>query len=320
VAAFRDLSAELVPRTTRGRFRTVHAVQVTNGGNFVESVALEASDQEQLLRFAVPAGEVPVQPGTTRVDVTVRAPSRLVGRPRTHPFQVVVTPRDTLPPLRLDGSRETVPLFARWVPITAAAVVVLATLAALIVPRLPSVDRVGETATPPTIALPSSPPPSAPASDAPPPEVPPPPPPSPEAPPVPEAPPAREQPPAAPPRPAVPVKGELQLEIPEPSQADLDKGVETDEGADIVFGGESESERFIESVGDARLAAFGIDEPSPEQCNAAPLDDEPVSVGLLVGSFLCVRTDEQRLSVVRIDELSGPNSEILEISLTTFAK
>jgi hypothetical protein len=320
VAAFRDLGAELVPRTTRGRFRTAHAVQVTNGGNVVESVALEASDQEQLLRFAVPAGEVPVQPGTTRVDVTVRAPSRLVGRPRTHPFQVVVTPRDTLPPLRLDGSRETVPLFARWVPITAAAVVLLAALAALILPRLPSVDRVGGTATPPTIALPSPPPPSAPATDAPPPEAPPPPPPAPEVPPATEAPPAQEQPPAAPPRPAVPVKGKLQLQIPEPSQADLDEGVETDEGADIVFGGEPESERFIKSVGNARLAAFGIDEPSPEQCKAAPLDDEPVPVEALVGPFLCVRTDEQRLSVVRIDELSGPNSEILEISFTTFAK
>ncbi|MDQ3990019.1 MAG: hypothetical protein M3291_12645, partial [Actinomycetota bacterium] len=325
VAAFRDLGAELVPRTTRGRFGTVHAVQVTNWGNVVESVALQASDQEQLLRFAVPAGEVPVQPGTTRVDVTVRAPSRLVGRPRTYPFQVVVTPRDTLPPLRLDGSREAAPLFARWVPITAAAVVVLATLAALILPRLPF-DKIGETTTPSGIALPSPPPPSAPAPEAPapeapPPEAPPPPPPVPGVPPPP-APPSEEQPPAPPqpPQPVGPAKGEIQLQIPEPSRADLDKGVATDQGEDIVFGGEPGSREIApDDDDDTRLAAFAL-KPSLEQCEAAPLAKDPVPVEAPFGKFLCVRTDEQQLSVVRIDELSGSSFEILKISFTTFPK
>ena len=319
VAAFRDLGAELVPRTTRGRFRTVHAVQVTNGGNVVEPVALEASDQEQLLRFVFPAGEVPVQPGTTRVDVTVRAPSRLVGRPRTYPFQVVVTPRDTLPPLRLDGSREAAALFARWVPIAAAAVVALATLAALILPRLPF-DKVDETNTPPAIALPPPPPPSAPATDAPPSEAPPPeapPPPAPVAPPPP-APPSEEQPPA-PPQPVGPTERELQLQISE--EADLDKGVVTNQGEDIIFGGGPErGDRFIKPDDDARLAAVGPDKPSLKECETKPLAEDPVLVEALVNSFLCVRTDEQRLSVVRIDELSEPDSEILEISFTTFEK
>ncbi len=321
VAAFRDLSAELVPRTTRGRFRTVHAVQVTNGGNVVEPVALEASDQDQLLRFAVPAGEVPVQPGTTRVDVTVRAPRRLVGRPRTHPFQVVVTPQATLPPLRLDGSRETVPLFARWVPITAAAVVVLAALAALIVPRLPSVDRVGETATPPTIALPSPPPPSAPATDAPPPEVPPPPPPAPlpEAPPPPP-PPSEEQPPPPPPPPAVHHEGPLQIN--ETFRADLDKGLETDKGADIWFQVDPATGRFITpAAGTVLVAAVGTVEPSFKQCDQAraQLSSERIPIqDLPAGSVICVLTDEQRLSVFRVDSPPGPSPGILGISVTTF--
>ena len=314
VAAFRALGAELVPRTTRGRFGTVHAVQVTNGGNVVESVALQASDQEQLLRFALPAGEVPAQPGTTRVDVTVRAPSRLVGRPRTYPFQVVVTPRDTLPPLRLDGSREAAPLFARWVPIAAAAVVVLATLAALVLPRLPSFDRSSETTTPPALAQPpsSAPPSDAPPSEAPPPEAPPPP--APGAPPPP-APSSEEQPPA-PPQPVGPTEKKLQLQISE--EADLDKGVKTGQGEDIIFEEPKKGDRFIKPDDDARLAAFGPNKPSLKECEAASLAADSVEV--VVDSFLCVRTDEQRLSVVRIDKLSGPDSEILEISFTTFAK
>lgn len=54
VAAFRGIDAELTPRTTRGRFDTVHTVRVTNQGNVVEPVSMTASDPENLLRFAVP--------------------------------------------------------------------------------------------------------------------------------------------------------------------------------------------------------------------------------------------------------------------------
>jgi len=230
-----------------------------------------------------------------------------------------VTPRDTLPPLRLDGSREAAALFARWVPIAAAAVVALATLAALILPRLPF-DKVDETNTPPAIALPPPPPPSAPATDAPPSEAPPPeapPPPAPVAPPPP-APPSEEQPPA-PPQPVGPTERELQLQISE--EADLDKGVVTNQGEDIIFGGGPErGDRFIKPDDDARLAAVGPDKPSLKECETKPLAEDPVLVEALVNSFLCVRTDEQRLSVVRIDELSEPDSEILEISFTTFEK
>jgi len=98
--------------------------------------------------------------------------------------------------------------------------------------------------------------------------------------------------------------------------------VVTGQGEDIIFGGEPErGDRFIEPDDDARLAAFDSNKkPSLKDCEAASLAEDRVFVEALVGSFLCVRTDEQRLSVVRIDKLSGPDSEILEISFTTFAK
>jgi len=96
--------------------------------------------------------------------------------------------------------------------------------------------------------------------------------------------------------------------------------VATNQGEDIVFGGEPESREIApDDDDDSRLAAFDR-KPSLEQCEAAPLAKDPVPVETLVGKFLCVRTDEQQLSVVRIDELSGSSFEILKISFTTFPK
>jgi len=134
----------MVPRATRGRVRRVHAVRGTNRGSGAEPVARRASDPESVLRFTLPGGEVPLQPGTAQVDVAVQAPGRILGRPRAHPFQVVVVPRPELSPLRLDGSREVVPLIARWVPIVTAVAVLLSVLGALaprVIPRLTEQGR-----------------------------------------------------------------------------------------------------------------------------------------------------------------------------------
>lgn len=308
VGAFRELDAELVPRTTRGRFRTVHAVRLSNEGNLVEPVALQASDPEGLLRFGLPSGEVPVQPGTAQVDVTVQAPRRVIGRPQSYPFQVVVTPHDNLPALRLDGSRETAPLFARWVPVTAVAVAVLAALALLVVPRLPF-DRASAT-NPPT---------TAPATGLPPPPT---------EPPATQPAETQEPPPgetSAPPPPTTqnppppPQVRAGQLEIPVGRQADVDEGAVIDDGADLFFGGESEAERFVAPVNGAFLAALDTndDEPTVERCAEEPLGQDPVPLEALTGPFLCLRTDEQRLSLVRIDALSGGDSSVLEISFST---
>ncbi len=320
VGAFRELDAELVPRITRGRFRTVHAVRLTNEGNVVEPVALQASDPEGVLRFDLPTAEVPVQPGTAQVDVAVRAPRRVFGRPQSYPSQVVVTPRDALPPLRLDGSRDTAPLFARWMPLTAVAVAVLAVLA-FAVPRLPVFDRAGGTTVPTAAPLTEAPPPPSepppgepPASQVPPPVEPtePPPPVEPSEPPPPVEPPP-------PPPPPPPVHAEGDLDIRQTFLVDLDEGLETKQGADIWFQAETATDRFITPRTDAVLASIGVVEPSHAKCTEAELTAERIPLqDLPAGTVVCVLTDEQRLSVVVVEEPPGPSPGILGISYTTF--
>ena len=136
VGAFHDLGAELVPRETRGRWRrTTHAVRLTNGGNVLEQVELDAVDDDETLAFVLPPEETTLAPGAvTTVDLRVSAPRRWIGRPRPHPFHVTASPRGPLEPHRLDGSRVAVPLLSRWMGL-AAVVALLAAAAAISVPR-----------------------------------------------------------------------------------------------------------------------------------------------------------------------------------------
>ncbi len=147
VGAFRDLAAVLVPQGTSGRWRTMHAVDVANSGNVLEPVRLSASDPSGRLRIAVPEGEIPVAPGTRRINLAVRPPLRLVGRPQRYPFQVTVAPRPPAPPIRLDGGREGVPLVAGWVPKVALALAALAIAAVALVLFRPTPAKQGATTT-----------------------------------------------------------------------------------------------------------------------------------------------------------------------------
>jgi hypothetical protein len=115
VGAFRNVAATLTPQGTSGRWRTVHSIDVTNTGNVIEPVAVRADDQAGKLRFALPAGEVSIPPGTHQINVPVRPTLRLFGKPQPFPFQVTVTPRQPVPPIALTGNREAIPLIAGWV-------------------------------------------------------------------------------------------------------------------------------------------------------------------------------------------------------------
>jgi hypothetical protein len=129
VGAFRNLTATLTPQGTTGRWRTIHSIDITNAGNLTEPVTVRADDQAGKLRFAVPAGELPIPPGKHQINVPVRPQLRLFGRPQPFPFQMTVTPRQPVPPIPLSGNREAVPLIAGWVP-KVVAVVALVGLAA----------------------------------------------------------------------------------------------------------------------------------------------------------------------------------------------
>jgi hypothetical protein len=125
VGAYRGVGAVMSPQGTRGRWRTLHAVDVTNSGNVTEPVSLRVDDASGRLRFALPPADLPIPPGQHRITVAVRPQLRLVGKPVRHPFQLTVTPRPPVPPVRLDGSREAVPLIAGWIPAVAVAAALL---------------------------------------------------------------------------------------------------------------------------------------------------------------------------------------------------
>ena len=142
VGAFREVTAVLAPQEASGRGRTQHRIDITNAGNVIEPVRLEATDPTGKIQFGLPAGEFALNPGRHPVPLTVRPPTRWLGKPPRAPFTVTVTPRPTLPPIRLDGTRDVVPLIAGWVPKAAIALVALAALAAaLLVPGSPLAIR-----------------------------------------------------------------------------------------------------------------------------------------------------------------------------------
>jgi len=166
VGAFREVGAVLVPQETSGRGRTEHRVDITNAGNVIEPVRLDASDATGKIHFGVPEGELVLPPGKHPVVVPVRPPTRWLGKPPRAPFTVTVTPHPPLPPIRLDGTREVVPLIAGWVPKAAAAVAGVALVAALFLipgsplgPKKPAAHETGDpgsgataTVAPPTVA------------------------------------------------------------------------------------------------------------------------------------------------------------------------
>lgn len=82
--------------------------------------------------------------------------------------------------------------------------------------------------------------------------------------------------------------------------------------------GRTETELFIAPVNGARLAA-NLGEASLDRCAELELSEDPVPIESIVEPFVCVRTDEERISVVRIDKVVNDGSgNILPITFTTF--
>lgn len=105
VGTFFDITAEILPRTSRGRFSAKHQLAVDNRGNARVVAALDAFDPDELLRLNVRPPQIAGEPGTaTLASVHVRPKDRFLrGEPQTHPFQVVVRP-DGAPPVTVDAN------------------------------------------------------------------------------------------------------------------------------------------------------------------------------------------------------------------------
>ena len=115
VAPFTDVSAEVVPRSSRGSTGATHDIAVDNRGNVRLDATVTAVDADRLLGFEVRPPALMMEPGAAafaKVRVKPRKPFWL-GPPVTRPFQIqVATPEG--PPVMLDGSLLQGPILPRW--------------------------------------------------------------------------------------------------------------------------------------------------------------------------------------------------------------
>lgn len=115
VLPFLETTAELTPRTSRGRGGARHRVAIDNRGNVPVTVTLLASGASDALGVNVRPEGLTVQAGHAAfIAVRVRPADMLWrGQPVTHPFTVRVTPHAGLP-VPLEGSHLQEPVLPAW--------------------------------------------------------------------------------------------------------------------------------------------------------------------------------------------------------------
>lgn len=115
VAPFSDVSAELVPRTSRGSTGATHDLAVDNRGNVPLDVALSAVDPDRLLAFDVRPPALLADPGAAVfAKVRVKPRRRFWRGPSvSRPFQLQVAPPDG-PPVTLEGTLLQTPILPPW--------------------------------------------------------------------------------------------------------------------------------------------------------------------------------------------------------------
>lgn len=137
VVPFVDLTAEILPRTSRGWSRASHRIAVDNRGNAAVGVTLVGADPDAALDVDLTPAAFLAAPGSATIGrARVSARDRLWrGAPRTLPFTVTLQPDagsvpgggvDALTPVRLDATFAQQPVVPQTLPRT------LATIAALV--------------------------------------------------------------------------------------------------------------------------------------------------------------------------------------------
>ena len=115
VLPFLETTAELVPRTSRGRSGATHHVAVDNRGNTPITVTLAAADAGELLTLEPSPATVTVQPGHAEfADLKVKPRTRIWrGQSITHQFTVSVLTDETST-VTLDGTHLQEPTLPKW--------------------------------------------------------------------------------------------------------------------------------------------------------------------------------------------------------------
>jgi hypothetical protein len=133
VLPYLETTAELSPRTTRGRRGARHRIAIDNRGNTPVVVALTGQPGGDGLAVATRAASLVVEPGhAVFTDVRAR-PVRTLwrGDPVTHPFAVLVSPESSTP-VSLDGTHvQDAVVPAWWLKGLLALLAIIALLAAL---------------------------------------------------------------------------------------------------------------------------------------------------------------------------------------------
>ena len=115
VAPFTEVTAELVPRTSRGSTGATHDLAVDNRGNVALSAAITAIDPDRLLAFDLRPPAVNAEPGAAAFSKIRVSPQKRFwrGASLSRPFNVQVA-LPTGEPLSLDGSLLQTPMLPPW--------------------------------------------------------------------------------------------------------------------------------------------------------------------------------------------------------------
>jgi hypothetical protein len=132
LGGFIDTTAELMPRTSRGRRQGRHELAVDNRGNQTLQATVSVVDPDDLITARVEPATLVVPPGTAVFQQVVVRPRRrfLRGQSKTIPFQVIVS-GEGQPPVAADGAMVQEQVLPRW--LLPAALIALAALVAAFV-------------------------------------------------------------------------------------------------------------------------------------------------------------------------------------------
>ena len=114
VSSYGANTAELLPRTARGRRGARYEIAVDNRGNSERTMRFAPTDPAEALSFQLAPPEVVVPPGSASfVKLRVRSKSFMRGQPKTKPFAVAVQPEGDAP-IALDGTFLQEALLPKW--------------------------------------------------------------------------------------------------------------------------------------------------------------------------------------------------------------
>jgi hypothetical protein len=114
IGAFSETSAELAPRTSRGRTSATHDLAIDNRGNTVLNASVTGLDPDRTIAYDIKPPALVIDPGTAAFTKVGVKPRRRFwrGQPRTHSFQLQLDGGQA--PVLVGGSMLQEPILPPW--------------------------------------------------------------------------------------------------------------------------------------------------------------------------------------------------------------